>query len=88
MKSALAAVLRSRIRVGSSETFAFQTIKCPKCKQTLRLHWPEYILHLPIHRVIWLDCPCCAFQFSVLAGELAPVCDSEEYVPAVVIFLS
>jgi hypothetical protein len=77
MKPALAAVLRLRIRVGSSETFAFQTTTCPKCDQKLCLHWPEYVLHIPLHRVVWLDCPLCAISFSVVAMDLIPFPDGE-----------
>jgi hypothetical protein len=70
-------VLRSRIRVGSSETLAAQTTQCPRCKQTVCLMWPEYVLHIPLHRVIWLECPGCTISFSVLAMDLVPVLDGE-----------
>ena len=50
-------VLRSRIRVGSSETLAAQTAQCSRCGRTLCLMWPEYILHIPLHRRIDVDCP-------------------------------
>jgi hypothetical protein len=70
-------VLRSRIRVGSSETLSAQTTECPRCSQKLCLMWPEYVLHIPLHRVIWLDCPCCSISFSVLAAELSPILDGE-----------
>jgi hypothetical protein len=70
-------VLRSRIRVGSSETLAAQTAQCPGCDRKLCLMWPEYVLHIPLHRVIWLDCPGCAISFSVLAMDLVPVSDGE-----------
>jgi hypothetical protein len=89
MKPVMAAVLRSRIRVGSCETFAFQTAKCPRCQQTLCLTWPEHILEIPLHRVVWLDCPGCANSFSVLAGDLVPVCgDDLRFQRAVVSYLS
>jgi hypothetical protein len=81
-------VLRSRICVGSSETFAAQTTECPRCRQKLCLMWPEYVLHIPVHRVIWLDCPGCAFQFSVLANDLVPVLDGGDFAPAVVHLLT
>jgi hypothetical protein len=70
-------VLRSRIRAGSSETLSAQTALCPRCKQTCCLMWPEYVLHVPLHRVIWLDCPGCAISFSVLAIDLIPVSHAE-----------
>jgi hypothetical protein len=70
-------VLRSRIRVGSSETFTTQIAQCPRCGRTLCLMWPEYVLHIPLHRVIWLDCPGCAISFSVLAMDLVPVLEGE-----------
>jgi hypothetical protein len=88
MKPAFAAALRSRIRVGSSETFAFQMTRCPKCDQELCLRWPEYVLHIPLHRVIWLDCPGCAFQFSVLANDLVPSPNVGDFTPAVVNLLT
>jgi hypothetical protein len=74
-------VLRSRIRVGSSETLSAQTCQCPQCKRTVCLMWPEYVLHVPLHRVIWLDCPTCAISFSVLAAELSPLLDGESRFP-------
>jgi hypothetical protein len=82
-------VLRSRIRVGSSETLAAQTAQCPRCKQTCCLMWPEYVLHIPLHRVTWLDCPTCTISFSVLAMDLVPVSDAESlFLHAVVNHLS
>ena len=85
MNPALAAVLRSRVRVGSCETFAFQTTRCPKCEQTLCLMWPEYVLHIPLHRVVYLDCPGCAISFSLLAMDLVPVLGGEERYAAAVV---
>lgn len=70
-------VLRSRIRVGSSETLSAQTCQCPRCDQTLCLMWPEYVLHIPLHRVVTLDCPSCTVSFSLLAADLVPVSDGE-----------
>jgi hypothetical protein len=70
-------VLRSRIRVGSSETLSAQTCKCPRCDRTLCLMWPEYVLHVPLHRVIWLDCPTCAISFSLIAMDLGPISHAE-----------
>lgn len=32
--------------------------------------WPEYVLHIPLHRVIWLDCPACSNSFSLIAAGL------------------
>ena len=85
MKPVLMAALRPRICVGSSETLAVQTTPCPRCKQALRLMWPEYILQIPLHRVIHLDCPWCATSFSLIAIDLVPVLEgAEEYAPAVV----
>jgi len=82
-------VLRSRIRVGSSETLSAQTCQCPRCDQKLCLQWPEYVLHIPLHRVISLDCPSCAISFSVLAMDLVAVTDGESRLPhAVVSYLS
>ena len=82
-------VLRSRIRVGGSETLSAQTCQCPRCKQTFCLMWPEYILQIPLHRVVTLDCPGCANSFSLIATDLIPVCDDrEQYVPATVNQLS
>ena len=81
--------LRPRICVGSSETLAVQTTACPRCKQTLRLMWPEYILQIPAHRVIHVDCPCCAMSFSLIAIDLVPILDGAEgHAPAVVNQLS
>jgi hypothetical protein len=70
-------VLRSRIRVGSSETLSAQTSQCPLCKQGFCLMWPEYVLHIPLHRVVWLECPGCMIPFSVLAMDLVPVLDAQ-----------
>jgi hypothetical protein len=74
-------VLRSRIRVGSSETLEAQTALCPRCNQTVCLMWPEYVLHIPLHRVVWLDCPGCTISFSVLAMDLVPIPDGESRFP-------
>jgi hypothetical protein len=68
---------RSRIRVGSSETLSAQTCQCPSCKQTFCLMWPEYVLHIPLHRVIWLDCPGCAISFSLVAIDLVQIWEAE-----------
>jgi hypothetical protein len=77
--------LRPRICVGSSETLAVQIAACPRCKQTLRLMWPDYILQIPAHRVVHVDCPRCATSFSLIAIDLVPVCDGAEgHTPAVV----
>jgi hypothetical protein len=70
-------VFRSRICVGSSETLAAQTAQCPHCNQKLCLMWPEYVLHIPLHRVVWVDCPGCAISFSLLAIDLIPMSDAE-----------
>lgn len=89
MKPVLLAVLRSRVRVGSSETFAAQIAQCPQCKQKLSLMWPEYILHVPLHRVVYVDCPGCAVSFSLIAIDLVQVLDGEErYTAAVVNLMS
>jgi hypothetical protein len=85
MKSVLKAALRPRICVGGSETLAVQIAQCPRCKQTLRLMWPEYILQIPLHRVVSLECTGCAKSFSLIAVDLVPVLDgAEQYTPAVV----
>jgi hypothetical protein len=78
-------VLRSRIRVGSSETLAAQTSQCPHCSQMLCLMWPEYVLHIPLHRVVALDCPGCAISFSLVAMDLVPVSDAESRFPRAVV---
>jgi hypothetical protein len=31
--------------------------------------WPEYVLHIPLHGVIWLDCPACSNSFSLIAAD-------------------
>jgi|HubBroStandDraft_3_1064219.scaffolds.fasta_scaffold12155_2 hypothetical protein len=54
-------VLRSRIRVGSSETLEAQTALCPRCNQTVCLMWPEYILHILL-------------QFLLLAASFRCTC--------------
>jgi hypothetical protein len=82
-------VLRSRICVGSSETLAAQTAQCPRCNQTLCFMWPEYVLHIPLHRVVHVDCPSCAFSFSLIAIDLISIGESwEDHVAAVVSQLS
>jgi len=78
-------VLRSRIRVGGSETLSAQTCQCPRCKQTICLMWPEYVLHIPLHRVIWLDCPACTIPFSLIAIDLVQMPDGESRFPHAVV---
>lgn len=78
-------VLRSRIRVGSSETLAAQTCQCPRCKQSLCLFWPEYVLHIPLHRRIDMDCPSCTASFSLIAIDLVPMSDGESLYPHAVV---
>ena len=85
MKPVLVAVLRSRVRVGNSETFAAQIAQCPQCKQGLSLLWPEHVLHVPLHRVIDVDCPGCAISFSLIAIDLVPVPNGEERYAAAVV---
>jgi hypothetical protein len=70
-------VLRSRIRVGSSETLSAQTYQCPQCNRTICLMWPEYVLHVPLHRVISVDCPGCTISFSLLAMDLVQASEGE-----------
>jgi hypothetical protein len=70
-------VLRSRIRVGSSETMSAQTGQSPRCCQTVCLVWPECVLQIPLHRVIWVDCPACTIPFSIRATDLVPMSDGE-----------
>jgi hypothetical protein len=78
-------VLRSRIRVGSSETLSAHACQCPRCEQKLCLMWPEFVLQVPLHRVIWLDCPGCARSFSLLAMDLISIGESwEDHAAAVV----
>jgi hypothetical protein len=78
-------VLRSRIRVGSSETLSAQACPCPRCDRTLCLMWFEYVLHIPLHRVITLDCPSCLVSFSLLAADLSPIPDGESRFPHAVV---
>jgi hypothetical protein len=78
-------VLRSRIRVGSSETLEAQTALCPRCNQTACLMWPEYVLHIPLHRVVWGDCAICAVWVLLIAVELVPVADAESRFPHAVV---
>ena len=82
-------VLRSRIRVGSSETLAAQTTQCPRCGQKLYLMWPEYVLRIPLHRAIHVQCPACTIPFSLIAIDLVPVSDGESrFLHAVIDHLS
>jgi hypothetical protein len=82
-------VLRSRIRVGSSETLSVQTCQCPRCEQTVCLMWPEYILHIPSYRVVTAQCSGCTAPFSLIAIDLIPMSDSETlFSHAVVLQLS
>jgi hypothetical protein len=78
-------VLRSRIRVGSSETLAAQAAQCPRCSQKLCLMWPEYVLQIPLHRVVHVHCPACTVPFSLIAIDLISIGESwEDHVAAVV----
>jgi hypothetical protein len=89
MKPLLIGALRPRICAGNSETLAVQVTTRPRCNRKLRLMWPEYILQIPLHRVVSLDCPGCANSFSLIAADLVPVLDgAERYTPAVVNHLS
>jgi hypothetical protein len=82
-------VLRSRVRVGSSETFTAQIARCPRCDRKLCLMWPEHVLQVPLHRVISADCPGCTVSFSLIAIDLVTVLDGkEQYAAAVVNQLS
>ena len=78
-------VLRSRIRAGSSETLSAQTCQCPRCKQTVCLMWPQYVLQLPLHRVIWLDCTGRAISFSLIAIDIVPMSEAESRFPHAVV---
>jgi hypothetical protein len=78
-------VLRSRIRVGSAETLSAQICQCPRCCQKLCLKWPEYVLQIPLHRVIWLECPGCTISFSLLAVDLVQISDAESRFPHAVV---
>jgi len=54
-----------------------------------QLIWPDYILQIPAHRVIHVNCPCFATSFSLIAIDLVPVLDGAEgHAPAVVNQLS
>ena len=70
-------VSRSRIRVGSSETLSAQICQCPRCKQTVCLMWPEYVLQIPLHRIVSVVCPVCTISFSLVAVDLVAVLDGE-----------
>jgi hypothetical protein len=78
-------VLRSRIRVGISETLSAQTSQCPGCKQIFCLMWPEYVLHIPLHRVASIDCPGCTISFFILAMDLVPASEAESRFPQAVV---
>lgn len=81
--------LRPRISVGSSETLAVQVTICPNCKEKLRLMWPRFVLHIEVHRVIYLDCPSCKHSFSLLAFDLTSLSEGgEQYAAAEVSDLS
>lgn len=84
MKPVLTA-LRSRIRVGSSETLSAQTCQCPGCDRKLCLFWPEYVLHISLHRRLDVDCPSCVASFSLIAIDLVPVPDGESLFPHAVV---
>ena len=78
-----------RICVGSSETLAVQVTICPGCKAKLRLMWPGFVLLIPAHRVIYLDCPLCKHSFSLLAIDLVSLSEGgEQFVVAEVRQLS
>jgi hypothetical protein len=82
-------VLRPRICVGSSETLAVQIAVCPNCNEKLRLMWPGFVLQIPSHRVVYLDCPLCKHSFSLLAFDLVPLNEGgEQYAAAEVRQLS
>ena len=79
----IGAPLPPRICVGSSETLAVQLAVCLNCKEKLRLMWPEFVLQIPAHRVIYLDFPLCCNSFSLLAFDLVAVIDGgEQYAAA------
>lgn len=63
-------VLPSRIWVGSSETLSAQRCQCPRCGQIVCLMWPERILHIQPHRIVYVDCPACLNLFSLMAKTL------------------
>jgi hypothetical protein len=79
----MGAPLRPRICVGDSETLAVQVAACPKCHEKLRLMWPLSVLQIPVHRVIYLDCPLCRRSFSLLAFDLIPLNEHGEQYTAV-----
>ena len=83
------APLRPRICVGSSETLAVQVAICPGCREKLRLMWPGWVLQIPVHRVIYLDCPLCRHSFTLLAIDLISLSEGgEQYAAAEVRHLS
>ena len=85
----MGALLRPRICVGDSETLAVQIAGCPNCKEKFRLMWPVSVLQIPVHRVIYLDCPLCKHSFSLLAFDLIPLNEGgEQYTAAEVLQLS
>ena len=85
----MGAPLRPRISVGGSETLAVQIAVCPNCKEKLRLMWPRFVLQIPVHRVVYLDCPSCEHSFSLLALDLMSLSEGgEQYAAAEVRHLS
>jgi hypothetical protein len=84
-QTVLSAPLRATIRLGSHELFAFQTTNCPECKQRLRLVWPSSVIHIPLHRVISLNCPLCRHDFSFVAFDLVSFVSGVEHLTSVVV---
>lgn len=79
----MGACLRPRICVGNSETLAVQIAVCPNWKEKLRLMWPGFVLQIPAHRVIYLECPLCRRSFSLLAFNLVSLTEGgEQYAAA------
>jgi hypothetical protein len=75
---------RARILIGSSETLSGWIAVCPECNRSFRLQWPNSILHIPLHRVVDLNCPVCEEAYSVVAAALVADEEGEELPIAVV----
>ena len=63
---------RLRVLIGSSETLSGWIGVCPACHRSFRLHWPNSVLYVPLHRVLDMRCPICGKSGSVVAGSLVP----------------
>jgi hypothetical protein len=70
-KPALESCFRARILIGSSETLSAWIAVCPECKNSFRLLWPTWVLHIPLHRVVDVGCPVCGKSTLLIAAFLA-----------------